>query len=136
MTERTYEALFERARPLLAAGRTVILDATFARRSDRIRARQLAAEAAVDVWCCWCRLGEEELRRRLRHRQAEERGPSDAREALLEPLSAAFEPPEEWPTHTLIVVETDQPPGACTAQVIERLQPRPAIPSRTVSPER
>ncbi len=133
MTDRTYEALIERARPLLAAGRTVILDASFARPTHRDRARRLASESGVEAWCCWCRCGEAELKKRLRRRQAETSGPSDAREALLEPFTAAFEPPEEWPAETLVIVETDRPLAVCTRRVMERVKPRPA-PCMAASP--
>ncbi len=126
MTEQTYGALLERARSLLAAGRTVVLDATFARRTQRNRARQLAAEAEVAVWCCWCRCPEEALRQRLRDRAVEHLGPSDAREELLEPFLAAFQPPEEWPAETLITVETEEPLARCVASVLERLRPSQA----------
>jgi aminoglycoside phosphotransferase family enzyme/predicted kinase len=125
ISDQTYRELIERARPHLEAGRTVILDASFARRTDRQWARQTAAEAKVETWCCWCRCKEEELRGRLRRREGEPRGPSDAREAILEPFTADFQPPEEWPAETLIVVETDRPVTSCMTEVMERLRPRP-----------
>lgn len=133
ITDRTYQALIERARPLLEAGRTVILDASFARRTDRQRAQRMAAEAEVEAWCCWCRCGREELRRRLQRRQAEAQGPSDARESTLEPFAADFQPPEEWPAKTLIAVETDRSPVSCTTEIMERLRPL-SVPHATAAP--
>lgn len=126
MTVRTYETLFERARPLLVAGRTVILDASFAKPTYRDRALRLASETGVEAWCCWCLCGEEELRRRLQRRQDDPQGPSDAREALLEPITTDFEPPVEWPAETLVIVETDRSLASCTRRLTERLRFRPA----------
>lgn len=124
MTERTYRAIFERARPLLAAGRTVILDASFSRRIWRDLARRMSAEADVEAWCCWLKCEEEELRRRLRERAKDDKGPSDAREALLEPFEEAFQPPDEWPGNSLIVVDTDRPLSWSVERLMERLRPR------------
>jgi aminoglycoside phosphotransferase family enzyme/predicted kinase len=126
MTEHTYAALLERARTLLAAGRTVILDASFSKRTLRDQARRLAAEAEVEAWCCWCRCDEENLRRRLRDRMVEEKGPSDAREGLMVPFTAAFEPPDEWPEETLAVVDTTRSLASSTAALVEKLRPRPS----------
>ncbi|WP_435359504.1 AAA family ATPase [Haloarchaeobius sp. DFWS5] len=43
-----YEALFERAKRLLDEGEAVVLDATFQRSSDRLRAKAIARSLGVD----------------------------------------------------------------------------------------
>jgi aminoglycoside phosphotransferase family enzyme/predicted kinase len=122
--ERTYAALLEQAHSLLEAGRTVILDASFSKRTYRDQARLLAAEAKADVWCCWCQCEHDELDRRLQERTDEDKGPSDARQEILKPFKAAFQAPDEWPSETLIVIDTDLPLATCTSQVLEKLRPR------------
>lgn len=53
MDARTYAALFGTARTLLAAGRAVVLDATFRDPALRARAETLAAEAGVPFQGLW-----------------------------------------------------------------------------------
>jgi aminoglycoside phosphotransferase family enzyme/predicted kinase len=68
-TRRTYAAMLAEAAELLAAGRGVVLDATFQRRTDRDAARTLASKHTVPFLPVECQCREEELRRRLEARQ-------------------------------------------------------------------
>jgi hypothetical protein len=136
MTEKTYGVLLEKARKILEAGRTVILDASFLRKDYRKQALKLAASVGVEAWCCWCRCPQELLRKRLRERLAKEEGPSDAREALLEPMVESFQPPNEWPKESLILVDTQEPLAQCTTAVLERLGHRSQIPRKGLVEEK
>ena len=75
---RTYAALYENAERHLAAGRGVILDATFLRRIDRDRARALTSRLGKPILIVECRCDEDEIRRRLERREVENTDPSDA----------------------------------------------------------
>ncbi len=67
-TEKTYATLIERGEKLLQSGRSVILDATFAKERFR-KAAQLAAEnASAEFQIIECVLGEGEIKRRLQKR--------------------------------------------------------------------
>ncbi|MBI4517776.1 MAG: AAA family ATPase [Deltaproteobacteria bacterium] len=74
----TYGALLARTQGLIGAGRGVILDATFQRRSDREALRQLAQALSVALLFVECRCHEQEIRRRLDQRAGEDASPSDA----------------------------------------------------------
>ncbi|HSD11415.1 MAG TPA: AAA family ATPase [Candidatus Binatia bacterium] len=81
-TRRTYAALFEGARESLAAGRGVVLDATFLDPADRREALAVARAANVPVTFFECRAREEEVLRRLRDRQKRPDEVSDATEEI------------------------------------------------------
>ena len=103
--ERTYAALFDRARPIAASGRVAILDATFSRRRHRAMAADLAAELGVGQRMIDVRCAPEIARARLVRRAAEAAGASDAGPAFYDRSVARFEPVEE--SEYPLVVRTD-----------------------------
>ncbi len=103
--ERTYAALFERARPVVDSGRVAILDATFSRRHHRAMAADLAAELGVGQRMIEVRCAPEIARTRLARREAKGASASDAGPAFYERSVARFEPVEE--SERLHVVRTD-----------------------------
>jgi aminoglycoside phosphotransferase family enzyme/predicted kinase len=78
-TERTYEALLEEARRSLSHGRSAILDASFMRRIDRVRAREFAARFGARFCIIDCTCPDETARRRLSERMGRGDDPSDGR---------------------------------------------------------
>jgi uncharacterized protein len=64
----TYETMLAEAQDLLSKGRGVILDATFQRREDRLRALATATRSSVPVLFVECRAAENEVLRRLGER--------------------------------------------------------------------
>lgn len=100
-SERTYAALLAEAREHLAAGRGVVLDATFQRRAGRAAARDLAAAQGAPFLLVECTCPEDEVRRRLAERQQRGADPSDADWSVYREQSRRFEPilPEEASCH-------------------------------------
>lgn len=78
MSARTYRALLERAGEVLAAGRGVILDATFQLRAGREEAARLAAAHGVPSLLVECRCEDGEIRRRIARRGRAGTDASDA----------------------------------------------------------
>jgi uncharacterized protein len=107
-TERTYAGLLARARTLLCAGRTAILDATFARRSWREAAAGLAGELGCPAFLVEVRCAEEVARERLARRAAAGTDPSDAGPETYALSARDFEPPDEWPAARRATIETDR----------------------------
>jgi hypothetical protein len=70
-TERTYEALLERARERLAADDPVVLDGTFRRRRHRDRARSLATEEGVRFELLRVTCPTPVVRERIAHREGD-----------------------------------------------------------------
>jgi aminoglycoside phosphotransferase family enzyme/predicted kinase len=107
-TERTYAGLLARARPVLASGRTAILDATFSRRRWREAAAGLAAELGSAAFLVEARCAADVARARLARRAAAGLDPSDAGPETYAPSARDYEPPDEWPADRRAVVETDR----------------------------
>ncbi len=97
LSARTYQTMFAAAAAQLAAGRGVILDATFQLRVGRDTARSLAHQHRVPLLIVECQCGEGEVRRRLRQRVERGDSESDADWAVYLEQRRRFEPfgPEE-----------------------------------------
>jgi predicted kinase len=81
VTRRTYQALFDEAAHALAAGRGVVLDATFLDPALRARAAETARAAGVSFQGVWLEAPAEVLRARVAGRRGDA---SDATVAILE----------------------------------------------------
>jgi predicted kinase len=91
---RVYRALLDRARGVLRSGRTVWLDATWARRADRAAAGALAGEEGAAFCVLEATCAPEVARQRLARRAAGGRDASDAGPDRLEGSLAEWEAPE------------------------------------------
>ena len=80
---RTYDRLLALARPLLAAGFPVLLDATYLKVDRRRAARALAAELAIPFAILALEAPEADIRRWIRERAEAGGNPSDADETVL-----------------------------------------------------
>lgn len=127
LTERTYGAMLDEADALLAQGRTVVLDATFLRRSHRDAARDLARRRRARFLALDVRCGEEEVRRRLSERIGGRWVVSDGRWEIYQRQKEAFEPLDDIPPRDRIIVDAEQPVTLAIANVFERLRLRCAV---------
>lgn len=89
-TERTYRALADRAEFHLAAGRTVIIDASFAVKDRRDDFRDLARRRQRPLTILWMNCPDELLLERLRQRRGDA---SDGRPELLAGQKTIFQRP-------------------------------------------
>ena len=106
--DRVYDGLLERAAPVLASGRTVLLDATYSRAIERDRARAFADERDVRAFFIETRCAASVALERLARREAAGADASDAGPAFHARSVARFEPPQEWPAAARRVVHTDR----------------------------
>jgi predicted kinase len=106
--ERVYAGLLERAAPVLASGRSALLDATWSRAADRDAAQRFAHEHAARVWLVETRCAAEVALARLARREALGADPSDAGPGFYAQSAARFEPPSEWPADRLRSVRMDR----------------------------
>ncbi|WP_459545924.1 bifunctional aminoglycoside phosphotransferase/ATP-binding protein [Nocardia sp. X0981] len=109
---RVYTELLRRARPLLAAGVPVVLDAGWSDAGERRRARELATALGAEPVQLRCECPRDTADRRLRDRP---HGDSDATPPIAHAISAATAP---WPEAE--VLDTRQPPGAVAAAALRR----------------
>ena len=120
-TALTYGKLLRMTQAEVEQGRSVVLDATFSRRSRRREALRLANETGAAIVFVECTCPEATIRRRLAER-AGTHGASDARLEHYEALQAAFEPGDELPAGCRIRVDTEQSVAAGLRRIFARLQ--------------
>jgi uncharacterized protein len=104
----TYEKLREAARAALSRGESIIVDATFRRRSDRDGFAQLARKAGADFYVIEGRCPDAVLRERLTNRALDPAAVSDGRVEILESQEKSF----EWPQQDegrVIAIDTTEP---------------------------
>jgi len=90
-TRATYDTLLMTAGKALEAGRGIVLDASFVRRIDRDRFRQLAKEHGVPFFVINTTCPEELIKQRMNSRILNQEEPSDGRWELYHLQKAEFE---------------------------------------------
>jgi uncharacterized protein len=121
-TRLTYERLAEVADRALRHGFSAIVDATFLRRAERWKFRQLAAVNAARFAILDCTAPAAELKRRISARFAAGRDASEATLAVLERQLADHEPLDRAERRAAIRVDTGRPIhyAAITAALAKR----------------
>jgi predicted kinase len=118
-TERTYQAMLERTRQDILAGRSgVVLDGSYARRIDRKQVFDLAAEMEVDICFVLCFCSDQEVRRRLAIRARDPEAVSDGRWEIFVVQKQRFEDPDELAPGRLLRLNTEADPEHLLEQVV------------------
>lgn len=112
-TQRVYDELFRRAEPVLRAGRSVVLDASFRTRALRVAALDAANALGVQFHLVECVAPPEVCRTRLAER-AKTPSLSDGRLEIFDDFVAKFEQVAELPEELHCVVDTSAPWGVET----------------------
>ncbi len=121
-TARVYAALGARAEAALAAGRWLILDATFRRRADRDAVRAVAARYAARFLFVQCTAPDEIVRARLDARTAAGGDPwSDGRLEVYLGQRAGYERVDGDETPTAIALDTELAPYEQANRIIADL---------------
>jgi aminoglycoside phosphotransferase family enzyme/predicted kinase len=113
-TEATYEALLDRATTALGLGRSVVLDATWARAAHRDAARAAAARSGADLVELRLALDPAAAARRVAARPPG--GPSDATAELVAALARDADP---WPT--AVALDATRPADLVLEAALEAL---------------
>lgn len=122
VTDRTYEAMLNEARPLLLAGKSVVLDASYLRRAHRKAAAKLAKDTGAQLACVVVEADERDVHRRLDARLAAGKDPSDGRWEIYVQQKRRFQPPAEVPPQRLITVDTSRGWKSQMADAVTRLR--------------
>lgn len=130
-TERTYQAMFDRAGEMLAAGRSVVLDGTFLEERLLQAARDLAANAGVEALLIECHCPPEVVRERLERRAAEQAAgasntdPSEAGWEVYQRQRERFgDSLPQIETLPRLTVETDRPSAQTLDEILSSLHLR------------
>jgi hypothetical protein len=124
VSRRAYDRALEAAAARLRAGESVIVDASFKSRAERLKAARIAEEQQADFFILECRLPDRLIAQRLEARMSEKGEVSDGRVDILEAQKGAFEPIDETPARSHIPVDTSQDPEHCAEQVTTEIQKR------------
>lgn len=124
VSRRVYDRALETAASRLRAGKSVIIDASFKSRTERLKAAQMAKDLQADFFILECRLPDRLITQRLKARMSEKGEVSDGRADLLGAQKGDFEAIDEVPARSHIVVDTSRDPERCVHGVIAEIQKR------------
>jgi len=105
---KTYKKMLDEASEFLSQGQSVILDASFGRKEDRLQALKLAEALGANFIVLECVLDEETIKKRLEQRLARETT-SDGRWEIYEIQKQTFEPINEFLPQQHLILDTSQP---------------------------
>ncbi|MGA2367084.1 MAG: AAA family ATPase [Dehalococcoidia bacterium] len=119
-TRKTYEEMFRRARGLLAVGRSVVLDASFKKRSDRLAAQELARSAGAGFLIIECTADDETIKGWLEDRQRKG-SVSDGRWEIYADLKKEFEKVDKVTPANHLILDTNKSSGNIIPLILERI---------------
>jgi aminoglycoside phosphotransferase family enzyme/predicted kinase len=119
-SRKTYDKMFSEAKHVLSDGGSVILDASFIKAEQRLKAKRLAEEMGADFFIIECTLDEESIKQRLAQRREQETT-SDGRWEIYQPQKKVFEPVVEELPQKHVIIDTSKPVGENIRQILEFL---------------
>jgi aminoglycoside phosphotransferase family enzyme/predicted kinase len=119
-SRRTYDKMFSGAGDILGEGGSVVLDASFIRAEERLKAKRLAEEAGADFYIIECQLDEANIKKRL-ERRLKEGSVSDGRWEIYRPQKEAFAPVKEATPPKHVIVDTSQPLAENIRQILDKI---------------
>jgi len=120
LSRKTYDKMFSEARDILSDRGSVILDASFIKAEERLKAKKLAEEMSADFLIIECTLDEESIKQRLAQR-LEEGSASDGRWEIYEPQKRQFDPVVEVPPQKHVIIDTSKPVEENIRQILDKL---------------
>ena len=123
-SERTYKRINEIAEELLKRRKSVVLDASFGKKSERANAYALANAANAEFTCVEFVCPDEEIKGRLTARMNEKGAISDGRWEIFSKQKASFEKVEDFTEEEHIVVDTSKPKEESVKQVMYKMKIR------------
>jgi aminoglycoside phosphotransferase family enzyme/predicted kinase len=119
-SRKTYDKMFSEAKHILSDGGPVILDASFIKAGERLKAKRLAEEMGADFFIIECTLYEESIRKRLAQRREQE-ATSDGRWEIYEPQKRAFDPVVEASPQKHAIIDTSKPVEENIRQILDKM---------------
>ncbi len=119
-TQKTYGELLKRTRALLKNGQSVIIDASFKKRADRMAAQRLADESGAGFLAVECVADEDTIQRRLERRK-QAGSVSDGRWEIFADIKKDFDRVDEINDMGHIVIDTTNPSGNIIELLLQRI---------------
>jgi aminoglycoside phosphotransferase family enzyme/predicted kinase len=117
---KTYGKMLSEARGILSDGGSVILDASFTKAGERLKAKGLAEEIGADFLTIECTLDEESIKQRLAQR-LEQGSASDGRWEIYEPQKKAFEAVVEVPPQKHVIIDSSKPVEENIRHILDKI---------------
>jgi len=122
ITQKTYEKALETALEKLKGGKSVIIDASYRNREERLKALEAAKKVGADFFILECTCREDSIKKRLHMRMSDPAEPSDGRWEIFQTQKINFDPITEIPGRYHIVLDTSLPLEDCTLKTIEEIK--------------
>jgi len=122
VTRRTYAGALERAEDILRKGKSVIIDASYKRREERLKAKSSAEGLKADFHVIECRCPEEILKGRLSRRLTEAGEVSDGRWEIYQVQKKDFDPINELTPDEHVAVNTAASPEVCVHEILLKIK--------------
>jgi hypothetical protein len=119
-TQQTYNELFRRAGEQLKKGRSIVLDASFMKRSDRLAARQIAVKHGAAFLAVECVAPDETIRQRLEER-SRAGSVSDGRWEIFADIKREYDPVTELSPDEHLILDTESASGNIIASLLQRI---------------
>jgi aminoglycoside phosphotransferase family enzyme/predicted kinase len=119
-SRKTYDKMFSEAKAILSDGGSVILDASFVKARERLKAKGLASDIGADFIIIECTLDEESIKQRLAQR-LEQGSISDGRWEIYKPQKRQFQPVIEVPPKNHVIIDTSLPIEETVKQVLDKI---------------
>jgi len=120
LSRKTYDKMFSAAGDILGEGGSVVLDASFIRAEERLKAKRLAGETGADFYIIECQLDEANIKERLA-RRLEQGSVSDGRWEIYGPQKEAFDPVGEASPEKHVIIDTSQPLGENIKRILDKI---------------
>lgn len=119
-TQQTYNELFRRAGEQLEKGHTVVLDASFMKRSDRRAAHRIAVKHGAAFLAVECVAPDETIRQRLEERRRAG-SVSDGRWEIFADIKREYDPVTELSPDEHMILDTESSSGNIIASLLQRI---------------
>jgi len=119
-TQKTYGELYRRAGELLGKGHSVVLDASFRKRSERLAAKELAAEYGAAFLAVECIAPDEIIKQRLEER-SRAGSVSDGRWEIFADIKKDYDSVDELQPDEHLVLDTVSSSGNIIASILQRM---------------
>jgi aminoglycoside phosphotransferase family enzyme/predicted kinase len=119
-SRKTYAHMFSEARLILRDSGSVILDASFIKTEERLKAKRLAEEMGAGFFIIECTMGEENIKKRLA-RRLERETTSDGRWEIYQPQKKAFAPVVEASPQKHAIIDTSKPVAGNIRKILNKI---------------
>ncbi|MEN6376286.1 MAG: AAA family ATPase [Smithella sp.] len=124
ISRRTYDRIYELAEAEIKLGKSVILDASFKRRSERQKAVQMAQRLHIPFYIIECTCRDEIVKMRLDKRSQEKNNASDGRWEIYASQKNDFDEINEVAADNYFKIDTSEDPEILRQEIIREINLR------------